>query len=361
MRHREDTSDPLPLHLPAPPPLPGRIAPEGAVPCSAPFDAERWRFSIDWDGSRALLFAAEGGAVRLQSETLADLTPRFPELQRAGAGLRESPLVLDGVMAVLDPRGRPDLENLALRLVLGSDGADQLPAVFLAADVLHVRGAPTLTWPLDERLARLADCVGAGASVQAPDHVEGRGLALAEAAGERGLPALLARRGDAPYRPGVASPDRLRIALRQRATCVVAGIEELALGRVALVLAEFVGGTLTWSGTVSGPRHSAVHRWLLDAAAALDEHAIPPAGADEVSARWLRPALAATVAFHGRLPDGTLREPSLIAVRDDVDTAWCVRREPVPPPDDSARSRFAPTVLMPLPLGDSALLPRRLR
>ena len=361
MRHRDDRAEPLPLQLPAPPPLPGRIAPEVAVPCSAPFDGERWRFSIDWDGSRALLFVGAGGDVHLQSERLADLTPRFPELLGAGAALRGSPMVLDGVVAVLDPRGRPDLESLGLRLVLGGDGADQLPAVFLAADVLHVAGASTLSWPLDRRLATLSECVGEGAMVQAPDHVEGRGLAFADAAAERGLTALLARRGDAPYRPGMASPDRLHVALRQRAVCVVAGIEEVPDERWEIVLAEYVAGTLTFSGTVAGPRHDAVHRWLLAGASGLGAHASAPAGSDDVRARWLRPALAATVAHHGRLPNGRLRDPTLIAVRDDVDVAWCVRREAVPPPDDSVRGRFAPTVLMPLPLGDAALSPRPAR
>src|SRR5207253_6604495 len=158
----------------------------------------------------------------------------------------------------LDPRGRPDLESLGLRLVLGGEGADQLPAVFLAADVLHVAGASTLSWPLERRLATLSECVGEGAMVQAPDHVEGRGLAFADAAAERGLTALLARRGDAPYRPGMASPDRLHVALRQRAVCVVAGIEEVPDERWEIVLAEYVAGTLDRKSTRLNSSHVAI-------------------------------------------------------------------------------------------------------
>ena len=197
--------------------------------------------------------------------------------------------------------------------------------------------------------------------MQAPDHVEARGSALAEAAGERGLSALLARRGTSPYRPGMASPDRLRIALRRQAQCVVAGIAEPAAGPLSLVLAEFAGGTLTCCGQVPGPRHIAVHGWLLETAARIAAPGHVPAGAHGISARWLRPAMTATVAHRGRLRDGTLSEPTLIAVRDDVDTAWCVRRESVPPPEDVVRGRFAPTVLLPLPLDAAALVPRPAR
>jgi bifunctional non-homologous end joining protein LigD len=356
-RRLQEPGGSLPFQLPSPSPLPGRIAPEAAVPCATAFDADGWWFSIDWDGTRALMFV-DGGEVRLQAETLADLTPRFPELSLAGASLGRAPLVLDGVIAVLDPRGRPDLESLALRLVLGAAGAAHLPTVFLATDVLHLDGAPANRWPLNRRLAALAGIVRDSAAVQAPDHVEGRGLALAEAAGERGLSAVLARRATAPYRPGVASPDRLRVSLRQQTTCVVAGVDRRSRARAGLVLGELVDGVLTCSGSVPGPRHAAVERWLAQAAARL-EWDTPPRGAEGFDARWIRPVLAATVSHRGRLPDGSLREPALIAVRDDVDTAWCVRRDPVPPPDEDAGARFAPTVLMPLPLGDAALLPRR--
>src|SRR6202043_3367863 len=95
------------------------------------------------------------GAVRVQAENLLDITPRFPELG-SPSGLEATPLILDGVIAVLDPQGRPDLGATALRLVIGAQGADDLPVAFLATDLLHVDGASTIRWPLDRRLERLA-------------------------------------------------------------------------------------------------------------------------------------------------------------------------------------------------------------
>jgi ATP-dependent DNA ligase len=334
--------------------VPAWVPPERATPCAEPFDDEGWRFSVDWDGARTLLTVDRNGGVRLQAETMLDVTQRYPELRFASEHVRRVPVMLDGVVVTLDGQGRPDLEGLGLRIALGDRGAAQRPVVFLATDILVAGGESTVTWPLAERLELLSRLVGHRGVVQAPDTVGGRGSGLAEAAGQRGLSAVLARRTTAPYRPGVASPDRLRIALRPRATCLVVGIEEGA-ERPHLLLAEHDSGRLAYSGRVKGPRHEAVERWFADRVAVLATVdpgvvAAPLRSFSSAGDRvWLREGICATVTHEGRLADGTLREPALIAVRDDVDPRWCVRRSPVAPPAAATRA-FAPTVLLPLPI-----------
>ena len=330
------------------------------MPCAEPFDNPDWRFSVDWDGARALMVVSGGRILRLQGETGADLGERFPELISPGELLGGVDAVLDGVVAVLDAQGRPDLAIFGRRLAVGAEGASVTPTVFLATDVLHADGVWTTTWPLDRRLEALSAISDSSEVVQVPDHVSGRGTALAEAAAERGLSALLARRGDAPYRPGVASPDRLRVALGLQTTCVVLGIEARSSGAGRLLLGEFVAGRLVFTARVSGPHDVVVERWLRqraeEAASAAPCAAIPLA---DSRTRWLRPSLTASVAYGARGPDGSLRQAALLAVRDDVDPAWCVRREPVQPPRSaSARVAFNPTLLVPLPFGDTALVPR---
>lgn len=333
---------------------PSWISPERATPCAEPFDDEGWRFSVDWDGARTLLTVDRDGGVRLQAENSLDVTARFPELRFAADHVRRLPVVLDGAVVTLDGQGRPDLEGLGLRVALGDRGAAQRPVVFLATDLLLAGGESTLSRPLADRLDLLGRLVGHRGVVQAPDTVGGRGAGLAEAAGQRGLTAVLARRTTAPYRPGVASPDRLRIALRPRTTCLVAGIEEGA-ERPYLVLAEHASGRVAYSGRVKGPRHEAVERWLANQVAVLATMdpaiaATPLRSFSSAGDRvWLREGICATVSHEGRLGDGTLREPALIALRDDVDARWCIRRDPVAPPTAATRS-FAPTVLLPLPI-----------
>jgi ATP-dependent DNA ligase len=352
--------EPLLFQLPAPSPFPGRIRPEEAIPCYEAFDSPDWRFSVEWEGCRALLFLATGGSVRIQAATLADLTQRFSDVARAGSELLRRPAVLDGVVAVLDPTGKPDLPSLCLRAAAEDMTGATLPAVFLATDLLHLDGATTMGWPLDRRLETLGGLVESGSTIQVPDHVAGRGLALAEAAQARGLAGLLARRAGAPYRPGLASPDRLRIELAPRVTCVIAGVEQTrhsSAGR--LVLAEQVAGRLVFAGRVDGPRDAVADGWLRRRLTELrSDSPMVDVAAESINTVWLRPLLCATVAHSGRDARGVLREPVLIAVRDDVDPAWCVRREPLPPPRDERGSAFLPTVLMPLPMDDTVLLPR---
>jgi bifunctional non-homologous end joining protein LigD len=354
--------DPLPFRSPTPPHLPGYIPIEASVPCAEPFDDRDWLFSVDWDGARALLFIDPGGAVRIQGELPGDLALRFPDVSAAASVRGGRGAVLDGVIAVLDREGRPDLAGFGRRLAVGAAAAAELPAIYLCSDVLHLDGRSVMGWPLDRRLDALNELTGATDSLQAPDHVRGRGEALAAAASGRGLPALLARRSNAPYRAGVASPDRLRIALANQTTCVVAGVVSLRRGATRLILAEHVAGRLTFAGQVDGPRDRVVAAWFEQRAADLSVSTSPLEGVQPVSASWIRPILTATVRHHGRSGRGVLLRPTLLAVRDDVDPRWCVQRPAVAGPVEvSTGTRFSPTLLMPLPLGDAAVLPRASR
>jgi len=334
-QHSRDEVASLPILLPTPPALPGRILPEFAVPCLDAFDHPDFRFSIEWDGSRTLLFTSSDG-VRLQSETLADVGDRYPEIVAAAAALADSDAVLDGVVAVLDPSGCPDLPALGERMALGPSTQHRLPTVYLANDLLHLHGRPTTGLPLDRRLELLHGLGDTSARIQVPDWVAGEGEALAEAARGRRLPALLARHADARYHPGVASNQRLLIPLRHRANCVVVAAERLAVGRGRrrrLRLAERVGSRLEECGAVEVDETSVLWRWAA------------PGGR-------LRAPLVATVEHRGRSAGGSIRHAELVILRDDVDANWCVKREPVPPPPGRpvAAVGFHPTVLAALPL-----------
>lgn len=339
-RPQPDGSTPLPIRLPLPPPVPGRILPEFSVPCDGAFDNPDFRLSIDWDGARTLLFASPD-EVRLDVETLADVSHRFPEVVEAAEGLRQRSVVLDGVVAVLDPTGCPDLAALGERVALGPAVRRRLPTVFLATDLLHLGGRETMSLPLDRRLELLAGLAIDAPHLQVPDQVTGQGRALAEAARPRGVPALLARRGDARYLPGVASPGRLHIPLRRRANCLVVGAARVGSGTRRLRLAEYDGSRLLDAGAADVAETSTLWRWAA------------PGGR-------LRSPLTATVEHRGRGPDGRLRHPLVITLRDDVDPRRCLRRDPVPPPAGAAgaASRFRPTVLAALPLEISAGVPR---
>jgi bifunctional non-homologous end joining protein LigD len=327
---------------------------ESATPCAAPFDAEDWTFSVEWEGTRCLLFAEADGSVRLQGE-MSSLDGRFPEIVGAGPLRGGRSAVLEGSICVLDEQGRPDVAALCGR---AATGAARPAAVFLVSDLLQLDGEPLVRQPLRVRLDRVHALVPQESRIQLPDSVVAQGTALATAAAERGLSAIVARQLDAPYRPGVASPHRLRIALGGRRNLVVAGWYRTP-GGLQVVLADWAGGGLAAAGVAAVPG-GAMAQWL--------------AGAVQVSVRpslgdvshwgkrhlsWVRPRLVATVEPLGgpAVFAAEARPWRLVALRDDVDPRWCVRRPGVAPPQTDAHQPhrgFSPTVLSALPLGGAA-------
>jgi bifunctional non-homologous end joining protein LigD len=233
-------------------------------------------------------------------------------------------------------------------------------AAYLATDLLHLDGALLTGWSLDRRHQALAGLLAPQALLQVPGWVSGHGRAFCDAASERGLPAVLARRGDAPYRPGMASPERLRIPLEERSDAVVVAVvptvppsrRQRQPAVAALLLAEQLDGHLVDAGRVGAGWSPALETWLWTQVETL-RVLRPPLSSDTAAAdavTWLRPALVATVRHHGRDAAGRLRMPSVVALRRDRDPAWCVRRSPVPPPSETpVAAGFRPTVLNTLP------------
>lgn len=332
------------------------VEPERSVPCAAPFDDPDWRFSVDWSGMRTILTAGADGEIRLHDERLRNVTTALPEVVASGrAALKGRTGVLDGVAAVLDSDGCPDLCALTHRLRAKTRASS--PVAMLVTDVLNLDGSSLIAWPFDRRLEALRGLLDPAPHVQVPDWVEGQGSAIAAAAAERGLAAVIARHRSAPYRPGVASPQRLRISIVDECECIVAGV--VAPGRrarrvEALLLAEVEAGRLVDAGrvpVVDPDDARAVGERVVELRA--PGRLVADAGPAEPGTAWLRPELVATVRFHGRGDDDRLRLPSLVAVRDDVDPQRCVRRKPVAPPASRAVEPvpFRPTVLTTLPLG----------
>src|SRR5207302_1613261 len=121
-------------------------------------------------------------------------------------------------------------------------------------------------------------------------------------------------------RAGVASAQRLRIALEDRAdTVVTAVVLRPGEGVRALLLGEQHSGRLVDAGLVTVRLPASVERWLRERLGELAAPAPPctRAIAPEGDVRWLQPELVATVRHRGRLAGGQLRRPELVALRDD--------------------------------------------
>jgi DNA ligase 1 len=115
-----------------------------------------------YDGIRAQIHCGSPdspGRVALFSRSREDITPSFPEIVEAFAGVKE-PLVLDGEILAWNPgsthevgRALPfsSLQTRLGRKRVTREMRDSVPVVFMAFDVLYAAGETTMERPLKER------------------------------------------------------------------------------------------------------------------------------------------------------------------------------------------------------------------
>ena len=191
--------------------LPRRVRPMEPIDGAAPFDDPAYRFEPWWPGARMLLFA-EGGAVRLQAEHLADPLGAFPELRAVAPLLAEDGAIIDGTLLVLDADGRPDAELLRERLTHPEVRTGTV--AFVSSDLLWSGGREIRRRSFEERRERLATLLRERDWCMVARSFPGEGLAVAEALASMGLDALSARHLASSYRPGPSRGAWLRLPLR---------------------------------------------------------------------------------------------------------------------------------------------------
>src|SRR2546421_153309 len=218
------------LDLPFERALPDRLRPMLPMAAAAPFDSADYAFDVAWDGVRALA-SVDRGRVGIWGRTLLDLTGRYPEVQVL-ADLLPPETIVDGELIVTDPEGRPDSVALARRQQAARPEAVARvaaahPVTYVVHDLLYLRGRSWLKEPLVRRRPRLNDLLQSSGRIYVVEPVADDGLAFFDAAREKGLEGVIAKRFDSPYRAGQRHPDWLLIeAVRHQDFVVIGFIPE---------------------------------------------------------------------------------------------------------------------------------------
>ena len=174
-----------------------------------PFDKEGWLYELKLDGIRCL---AHIDGTTLISRHGQNISNTYPEVQLQSAV--KTSVVLDGELVVLT-NGMPDFYALRSRSLKQnafqiSLGAKTTPVSFVAFDILYLDGENICNKPLYERKKILAANVKEnGLSISR--YVETNGIALFEAAIEKNLEGIIAKRADSLYYPGKRTHDWLKI------------------------------------------------------------------------------------------------------------------------------------------------------
>lgn len=293
-----------------------------------------WAYEFKWDGVRALAVVA-GVDVRWYARSGAEITKAYPELAglgRALASLGITDAVLDGEIVALDASGKPSFVALAERMHVRESGrARQLaatqPVTYMIFDVLSVNRTDITGVPYVERrdwLEALAPRFAEGRWVIPPRFADG--AATLAAAHELALEGIVAKRLTSPYRPGVRTPDWIKIKHERTGDYVVGGWRpgRRALGALLVGTPDPRGG-LRYRGRVGGGISAPVEKDLLARMAALRAEASPfrePLPREDAKgAVFAQPSLVVEVRYGNLTPDGRLRFPRFVRLRPDKNPA----------------------------------------
>jgi ATP-dependent DNA ligase len=331
--------------------MPDETAPDPAIPFP-PMEAELvrelptgegWWYEPKWDGFRGVLENV-GGELKLWSRNARPLLRYFPELRPLGE-LLPPRSALDGEIVIVRD-GALDFDAMQMRLHPAESRirklSAEIPAEYVAFDVLLWDGEPIWEWPLERRRAHLED-VGHGfrLSPRTSDMDEVRGwLDRFEALG---LDGVVAKKPSLPYLPG-SREGIVKVKEHKTADCVVAGIrwkgEQENIATLLLGLYRDDGG-LDYVGScaVAASRRAEVAARVLPLLEQAPEQRFSEPnrwGSGELAEAAVRPELVVEVRYDkvqgNRFRHGT----RWLRWREDKEPRDCTWRELRPPRDPNA-------------------------
>jgi bifunctional non-homologous end joining protein LigD len=329
--------------------LPARLSPMLAEIGGRARTDHKYLYEPKLDGYRALAFVS-GESVHLQSRRGVDLTVPFPEIVSELATQAVNAMVLDGEIVALGVDGRPSFNALQNRAGLKTakeigQARAESPVVFMCFDLLHFAGINLRQSAYIDRRRYLSQCLLPGPHLQLV-HATDDAEAMYAAALESGFEGIVAKRKDSPYQPGRRSSAWQKIKATRSAEFVVAGYTQGQGARQplgALLLGYWEGDELKFAGHVGSGLDEAGVTSLSKRFSNLVTRKRPFAKQPPLHrpTTWLEPELVAEVKFSGWTPDGHLRAPVFLRLRDDI-SAREVRA--VPDAGESGTGRPGPVV-----------------
>jgi DNA ligase D-like protein (predicted ligase) len=302
-----------------------------AQSAKAPFTSKDWIFEIKWDGFRAISYT-KGGEIEVRSRNDKELKYAFPELEELRVLTGNT--VLDGEIVIMRD-GKPDFQTL-LERNRGTSSRDieseasKNPAIYVVFDVLEKDGKPLFHLPLVERKRILKESVREGKNVVLSEFVETEGEDYFQAASERGLEGIMAKKIDSPYEPGMRSSNWLKIKETLTCDCVIFGYtrgegdREKTFGALMMGLYDTVGRVYVYVGKVGTGFSQSMIKLLLKIFNGLrveGKTLLRVDNAEEVT--WLKPELVCEVVYQSVTKDSRLRMPKFRGLRVDKPPVEC--------------------------------------
>ena len=296
----------------APANLPNPLSPMLATPGTVEDIAHRgdgWVFEGKWDGYRVLVHL-DHGAIDVRTRTGQDYTQRFPGFARLAADLADHVAIIDGEAVGFDDNGVTRFDLL--------HHANPQDARLIAFDLLYLDGISLLDKKFTDRRRLLELLTTDLDSVTVLPPLDGPVDAALGRSRDLGWEGIVAKRADSIYRPGVRSPDWIKIKNWRSLRATVCGWRHGkgarggGIGSLLLGLPTASGG-YRYVGRVGT---GFTERELSDLRTELEPLRIdtcpfeePPPAAEHRDSAWVTPRLECTVRYAEMSDSGILRHP----------------------------------------------------
>jgi DNA ligase D-like protein (predicted ligase) len=295
------------------------------------FSDPAWVYEPKLDGQRSLLWR-HGSTVRLLTRNEKDRTSHYPDLTDAILRHDTPPLIADGEIVAFDG-DVTSFSRLQGRMGNARPSAAQVAAVpvyFYLFDLIWFDGYDLSALPLVTRKSLLREALVFDDPLRFSEHLDEEGESAFRAACEKGWEGLVAKRAASVY-IHARSKDWLKFKCSNEQEFVVIGWTDprgARSGLGALLVGYYEDGDLRFGGKVGTgfndqelAKLSTRLRRLERATSALrDTKGIAMKGV-----HWVRPQLVAQVGFAEWTPDGKLRHPRYLGLRDDKSPEQIVR------------------------------------
>ena len=312
---------------------------EAELVSELPERAGAWRYEPKWDGFRGVL-ENDGGELALWSRNGRPLLRYFPEL-RPLSELLPPRSALDGEI-VIARDGKLDFDAMQMRLHPAESRVRKLsaeiPAVFVAFDLLLWDGKPVHERPIEERRAEL-ERVGGGIALSPVSEDVEQGRAWMQTLQAAGFDGVVAKRLGLPYLPG-SRDGVVKVKPHKTADCVVAGLRWKAGGRTTiatLLLGLYADdGHLDYVGScaVGAKNQKEIAAQVLPLVDESSDRGFSEPnrwGTNGLEEQALKPELVVEVRYDKLEKHRFRHGTKLLRFRPDKDPAQCTWREVRPP------------------------------
>ena len=251
------------------------------------FDHPDWIYELKMDGFRCLAYM-DKKEVDFRNKRNMQMTSRFPELSEIYRNV-SGKCILDGEIMVMK-NGVPDFYALQKRTLLTDRfkielEATRFPASFVAFDCIYADGRELVWETLMQRKDVLQRLVTENNRIAVSRYIEENGIALYQAAEQRELEGIVAKRKDSAYLMGKRSRDWIKCKRMADEEFIVTGYIPKGRHIFSLILAKYRQGTLVYKGHVTSGVTKEVISSLM--AGSTNPFHLLPSGND--GAIWVKP------------------------------------------------------------------------